>query len=191
VSKEKKTTFDITFITPERYSFVCVGKKQSYEIFDDEVHSSWKVTKPLVNASFNIGRFTKYEIIDERVMPITIMMSEDWHKGMWVNAGSDMEEQVGEDVTKSLIFFEHMFGETDVEHFYVTEILQGHGVKAFYHIEIGEGEQQWIKQIGKGRLGENTQHETIVETLYTLSWRRNKEVLDREKNRWYLSHSLR
>jgi len=73
----------------------------------------------------------------------------------------------------------------------VQKILQGHGVKAFYHIEIGEVEQQWIKQIGKGRLGENTQHETIVETLYTLSWRRNKEVLDREKNRWYLSHSLR
>jgi len=63
----------------------------------------------------------------------------------------------------------------------VQKILQDHGVDAFYHTEIGEVKQQWTKQIGKGRPGKNTQHETIVETLYTLSWTRNKEVLDREK----------
>jgi len=51
----------------------------------------------------------------------------------------------------------------------VQKILQGHGVEAFYHTEIGEVEQQWTKQIGKGRPGKNTQYETIVETLYTLS----------------------
>jgi len=63
----------------------------------------------------------------------------------------------------------------------VQKILQGHGVEAFYHSEIGEVKQQWTKQIGKGRPGKNTQYETIVETLYTVSWRRNKDVLDREK----------
>jgi len=63
----------------------------------------------------------------------------------------------------------------------VQKILQAHGVEAFYHSEIGEVKQQWTKQIGKGRPGKNTQYETIVETLYTVSWRRNKEVLDREK----------
>ena len=63
----------------------------------------------------------------------------------------------------------------------VQKILQGHGVEAFYHTEIGEVKQQWTKQIGKGRPGKNTQYETIVETLYTLSWRRNREALDREK----------
>jgi transposase len=63
----------------------------------------------------------------------------------------------------------------------VEKILQGQGVEAFYHTEIVEVKQQWTKQIGKGRPGKNTQYETIVETLYTLSWRRRKEVLDREK----------
>jgi transposase len=63
----------------------------------------------------------------------------------------------------------------------VQKILQGHGVEAFYHSEIGEVKQQWTKQIGKGRPGKNTQYETTVETLYTVSWTRNKEVLDREK----------
>jgi transposase len=63
----------------------------------------------------------------------------------------------------------------------VQKILKGHGVEAFYHIEIGEVKQQWTKQIGKGRPGKNTRHETFVETLYTLSWRRDKQALDREK----------
>lgn len=63
----------------------------------------------------------------------------------------------------------------------VHKLLQAHGVEAFYHIEIGAVNQQWTKQIGKGRPGKNTRYETIVETLYTLAWGRNKDVLDREK----------
>ena len=63
----------------------------------------------------------------------------------------------------------------------IEKILQGYGVEAFYHVEIGEVKQQWTKQIGKGRPSKNTQYETIVETLYTVSWTRRKEILDQEK----------
>ncbi len=63
----------------------------------------------------------------------------------------------------------------------VDTILQSHSVEAFYHTEIGEVKQRWTKQIGKGRPGKNTQYETISETLYTLSWTRKKDALDREK----------
>ncbi|MCP4937260.1 MAG: hypothetical protein GY927_24395, partial [bacterium] len=63
----------------------------------------------------------------------------------------------------------------------VEKILQSHDVDAFYHTEISEVKQQWTKQVGKGRPSKNTQYETIVETLYTLSWTRNKHALDREK----------
>ena len=63
----------------------------------------------------------------------------------------------------------------------VDTILQSHGVEAFYHTEIGEVKQRWTKQIGKGRPGKNTQYETIIETLYTLSWTRKKDALDRDK----------
>ena len=63
----------------------------------------------------------------------------------------------------------------------VNTILQRYGVEAFYHTKIGEVKQRWTKQIGKGRPGKNTQYETIIETLYTLSWTRKKDALDREK----------
>ncbi len=61
------------------------------------------------------------------------------------------------------------------------KILKGRGVAAFLHTDVGEVEQQWTEQIGKGRPGKHTKYETIVEIIYTLSWRRNKEALDREK----------
>jgi len=63
----------------------------------------------------------------------------------------------------------------------VNTILQSHGVETFYYTEIGEVKQRWTKQIGKGRPSKNTQYETIIETLYTLSWTRKKDALDREK----------
>ncbi len=126
-TREEKSTFDISFIYPERFKLVCVGTQILSENVDDKIHSRWMVNKPIRNASFNIGRFTEYNITDERVVPITIMMCEDWHRGMWSSKGSEMEKQVGEDVTNSLVFFEHMFGTTDIERFYVTEIPSGHG----------------------------------------------------------------
>ena len=63
----------------------------------------------------------------------------------------------------------------------VGKILESHAVEAFYHTQIGEVKQQWTKQIGKGRPGKNTRYETIIETLYTLSWSRNKQALEREQ----------
>ncbi len=63
----------------------------------------------------------------------------------------------------------------------VHKLLHNQGVEAFYHTDIGAIEQQRIKQIGKGRPGKNTPYETLIETVYTLSWRRDKDALDREK----------
>lgn len=63
----------------------------------------------------------------------------------------------------------------------LEKILQSYAVESFYHTEIGEVKQQWIKKIGKGRPGKNTRYKTIIETLYTLSWTRNKHALEREK----------
>ncbi len=63
----------------------------------------------------------------------------------------------------------------------VEKILQSYGVETFYNTDIAEVKQQSTKQIGKGRPGRNTQYETIIEIIYTLSWTRNKQALDQEK----------
>jgi len=63
----------------------------------------------------------------------------------------------------------------------IEKILKTHRVESFYHIEIREVIEQWHKQIGRGRPNKNTEYETIFKTIYTLSWGRKKEVLNREK----------
>ncbi len=63
----------------------------------------------------------------------------------------------------------------------VHKVLKAHKVEAYYHIDLGEVHQQWTKPIGRGRPGKNTRYETGIETIYTLSWTRNKAALNREK----------
>jgi transposase len=64
----------------------------------------------------------------------------------------------------------------------VEQLLHSHGVESFYHIDIGEVEQESRKQIGRGRPTNKTRYETIINTIYTLTWRRNNAALKREKH---------
>ena len=64
----------------------------------------------------------------------------------------------------------------------VEQLLHSQGVESFYHIDIGEVEQESRKQIGRGRPTNKTRYETIINTIYTLTWRRNNAALKREKH---------
>ncbi len=64
----------------------------------------------------------------------------------------------------------------------VEKLLHSHGVESFYHIDIGEVEEERRKQIGRGRPTQQTRYETIINTIYTLTWRRNNAALKREKH---------
>lgn len=64
----------------------------------------------------------------------------------------------------------------------VKELLQSHRVEGYYYTEIGEVQEQSQRQIGRGRPSEKTQYETLIATIYTLSWRRNQPALKQEKN---------
>lgn len=64
----------------------------------------------------------------------------------------------------------------------VEKLLHSHGVESFYHIDIGEVEEEIHKQIGRGRPTKNTRYETLINTIYTLSWRRNNTTLQRESH---------
>ena len=64
----------------------------------------------------------------------------------------------------------------------VATLLHSHGVASYFHIDIGEVEEQIDKQISRGRPTKHTQYQTIINTIYTLSWRRNQVALNREKH---------
>lgn len=64
---------------------------------------------------------------------------------------------------------------------HVEKLLTKHHVADFYHIAINPVQEKSTCQMGKGRPGKNTRYATTVKTLYTLSWSRNRQALERER----------
>lgn len=129
-----KAIFDITFHTPERYTFVSVGEQKYYTEDDDVTHSQWLTERPIRNASFNIGVFRKYEIADERIPPATVYISEEGHHELGlmlgqdgILSGSNMEKQVAADIANSMAFYQDIFGPCPAKKLYATEIPYYHG----------------------------------------------------------------
>lgn len=64
----------------------------------------------------------------------------------------------------------------------VDKLLHSHQVSDFYHIAIKPVQETCTKQVGKGRPGKHTRYRTTVRTIYSLSWTRNQQALERERN---------
>jgi len=62
----------------------------------------------------------------------------------------------------------------------IDKLLEQHHVTDFYHIAINTVQERDTRQIGKGRPGKHTRYESTERTLYTLSWSRNRQALERE-----------
>lgn len=59
-------------------------------------------------------------------------------------------------------------------------ILKKYAVKKFFNIDIGESREERIVH-RKGRPRKDEQPKTVIKSIYTLSWTRNKESLEKEK----------
>lgn len=129
------TTFELTFHTPAKYTFVSVGKQIASEADQKMVTTRWITPKPIRNASFNLGDYKSYQIEDNRIPPVTVLMAEGGHQAIGqalgrqgILSGKNMEKQVGADVANSIAFYQHVFGPTELEKFYVTETPYSHGL---------------------------------------------------------------
>lgn len=123
--RNQYTTYDIKFRSPAIYDFICVGEQKQYEENGDYIFSHWVVDKPTRNITFNLGRFITHEIDDDRVPPITVLLSRSGHRGPEIaftfGSGKDMEKQVGADILNSLVFFQYVFGPVNMNRYYVSE----------------------------------------------------------------------
>ncbi len=64
----------------------------------------------------------------------------------------------------------------------VEKILKEHDVTAFYDVTIEEDKEITRKQKGRGRPGRGTEYREESRTVYSLSWGKDREALEREKN---------
>ena len=96
---------------------------------DRTVRSRWVTPGRIRNASFNLGLFEGYDVQEQGAPPVTVMISEEAHKKLAKQYAqqSKMRERVGADVSKSLKFFQEVYGPTPVRRFYATEIPDYHG----------------------------------------------------------------
>jgi hypothetical protein len=122
-------TFDLTFNTGFQYLLASVGDKVDSSRADRAVRSRWVTPGRIRNASFNLGLFEGYDVQEGGAPPVTVMISEEAHKKLAKQYAqqSKMRERVGADVSKSLKFFQEMYGPTPVRRFYATEIPDYHG----------------------------------------------------------------
>ena len=84
---------------------------------------------PIRNASFNLGLFKDYTVAEPGQPPVTVMISEEAHKKLArvYDQQRDMRGRVAEDVSKSVKFFQLVYGPLPVKHLYATEIPELHG----------------------------------------------------------------
>jgi hypothetical protein len=122
-------TFDLTFHTGFQYLLASVGDKVDSSRADRTVRSRWVTPGRIRNASFNLGLFEGYDVQEQGTPPVTVMISEEAHKKLAKQYAqqSKMRERVGADVSKSLRFFQEVYGPTPVRRFYATEIPDYHG----------------------------------------------------------------
>jgi hypothetical protein len=133
VSLEGRTlaTFDLTFNTPDTYLLASVGERVDSARSGKVITTRWVTAAPIRNASFNLGLFEDYTVTESGIPPVTVMISEEAHKKLareyHFAQQSKMRETVGGDVSKSLQFFQSVYGPTNIKHFYATEIPEFHG----------------------------------------------------------------
>jgi hypothetical protein len=113
--------FDLTYNTTDAYLLASVGERVDSSISGHKVRTHWVTPGRIRNASFNLGLFKDYSVREEGIPPVTVMMSDESHRKLG-GGGSGMQKRVGEDMTKSLRFFQRVYGPTSgIKHFYATE----------------------------------------------------------------------
>jgi hypothetical protein len=120
-------TFDLTFRSPKGKLLASVGDQVDSSTAGQVTTSRWVSPTPIRNASFNLGFFKDYQINEEGIPPVTVLISEDAHRRLGGLRQKNMKETVGADVAKSLRFFQHVYGEVPAKHFFATEIPYSHG----------------------------------------------------------------
>ena len=121
--------FDLSFTTGSSYLLASVGDKVDSTTSGRTTRSRWVTPGPIRNASFNLGLFKGYDVQEQNAAPVTVMVSEEAHRKLsrrYVQQ-RNMRERVGADVSKSLKFFQEVYGPPPVRRFYATEIPGWHG----------------------------------------------------------------
>ena len=128
----RRATYDLSYDYPPEYTLASVGEPAPLTRKGNTMISPWRVSTPILQASFMIGIYKEHTIRTDKIPPVTILMSESAHRRVRDTAGAalieqglapgkSMDKQVGADIANSLAFYQALYGPTRLNHFYVAE----------------------------------------------------------------------
>ncbi len=122
--------FDVTYHSPSWYPLASVGDRTDSSAEGKVMTTRWVTRLPTPFATFNLGLFENYHVQHPDAPPLDVLLSEDAHRLLrrQMLQQRNMRENVAADVSNSLKWFTHLFGEAPYRHFYVTEIPYYEGV---------------------------------------------------------------
>jgi hypothetical protein len=116
-----------TYHSPKGRLFASVGDQVDSSTVGQVTTSHWVAAEPIRNASFNLGFFKDYQVQEEGIPPVTVLVAEGAHRHLGGLRQKNMKETVGADVAKSLRFFQYAYGPAPAKRMYATEIPYSHG----------------------------------------------------------------
>lgn len=130
-----KAYFGLIFHTPAKYDFVSVGDLIQKKENEDVLYTTWMCNEPIVNASFNIGKFEKNQVIEKDLPIVNVYMTAYGHNQIGNKLAKygiltlkDAGEWIGSDVLNSLALFDNLFGKISCSTISVTEVPYYHGL---------------------------------------------------------------
>lgn len=115
-----RTSFDMTFRTPEKYVFLASGKQIEDRIEGEQRITRWIRLDPVEYAGFNMGPFKSYEVpVGEFPgLPAITLYS----------TGGGEEDEVAADIANSIHYFNTTFGPFPYDALAATEVPFRHGI---------------------------------------------------------------
>jgi hypothetical protein len=127
---DDQATFDITYHSPNWYPIASIGERTDSTVDGKVLTTRWVTQIPTPFATFNLGLFKDQRVQHPGAPPLDVLISEDAHRAMKgiVPQQRNMREVVAADVSNSLQWFTHLFGQSSWDHYWVTEIPYFEGV---------------------------------------------------------------
>lgn len=139
-------TFEITYHSPNWYPIASVGERVDSAVTGKVLTTRWVTKRSSPFATFNLGLFENYHVDRPGEPVLDVLISEDAHRlmrrqfaeaGVMILEQSHMRENVAADVSNSLKWFTHLFGDPPSQRFWVTEIPYLEGVSFPGVIHLG------------------------------------------------------
>ncbi|MBI1798131.1 MAG: hypothetical protein HYR73_00410 [Candidatus Eisenbacteria bacterium] len=117
IDGEAPASYGMTFHCPSQYEVVAAGRNEWTTIAKGVANSRWVVDPPSPSASFDIGLYHTFEITEDSLPPIRVLLADPRNSGRHdrmtrteLAKVSSQAAQVAAEIADECAFFRHVFG---------------------------------------------------------------------------------